>query len=440
MATQAELDDPLYNLRLSITSANPPILTNTPTPSGPSDTVADLAQATHISFNKDAHHKTFSITTPTRFTPDEKPLDLRSIYFAWLNKDAQVTEYFAAVQHLNEELPGGAGGSVQNLSFAQKIELISWLSGETDVSESIEALDGAAASAAAGDAAAIAGGKGVPMNKTVMVGGQKMVDARLLQIYDGERRMGDHNTALRGTKATVRPHLYIPIYKIRQLTHHQDFSAYRKTAATFLRSRPSDPKPAHPHAPLVSNLQKKPARRSEQPIILLSPSASSLLRMSNIKSFLDEGIFIPPNSTDTTTSNFLQMQRLLPSISSAPLRFILVDSTSMFKPSYWSRVVAIFTTGQPWQFKSYKYPNPIELFTHFPGVYVGWEGENEPDNVKAWGRGVMSVNVDKWTGSEKGRWRDREVVERIWGRVEEGMRKGGWTREGPGMAGATGGR
>jgi parafibromin len=161
--------------------------------------------------------------------------------------------------------------------------------------------------------------------------------------------------------------------------------------------------------------------------------------MSNIKSFLDEGIFIPPNATDTTTSNYLQLSRLLPSISSAPLRFILVDSTSLFKPSYWSRVVAIFTTGQPWQFKQYKYPNPIELFANYPGVYVGWEGEQEPENVKAWGRGVTSVTVDKWTGSEKGRWRDREVVERIWGRVEEGMRKGGWTREGPGLAG-TGGR
>jgi parafibromin len=204
MATQSELDDPLYNLRLSITTSNPPILTNTPTPSGPSDAVADLAQATHIAFNKEAHHATFSITTPTRFAPDDKPIDLRSIYFAWLNKDAQVTEYFAAVQRLNEELPSGAGGSVQNLSFAQKIELTSWLSGETDVSENITPLEGAAASAAAGDAAAIAGGKGVPMQKTVMVGGQKMMDARLLQIYDGERRMGDHNTALRGTKPVVR--------------------------------------------------------------------------------------------------------------------------------------------------------------------------------------------------------------------------------------------
>ncbi|KAJ4291896.1 accessory factor associated with RNA polymerase II [Kalmusia sp. IMI 367209] len=415
--TQAELDDPLSNLRLSITSSTPPILATTANPSATSDTVTELSQATYISFNAPNHHKTFDITVPTRYAPGDKPIDLRSIYFAWLNKDASVTEYFAAVQQLNEELPGGAGGSVVNLSFAQKIELMSWLSGEVDVSEDIKPVEGAAASAAAGDAAAIAGGKGVPVQKgTAAAGGQKMVDARLLQIYDGERRMGDHNTALRGSK---------PI----------DFSAYRKVATTFLRSKP-DANPKHAIAqPLVSNLQKKPSRRVEQPIILLSPSASSLLRMSNIKSFLDEGIFIPPNTLDTSSTSILQMKRSLPSICAhEPLRFILVDNTTMFKPNYWSRVVAVFTTGQSWQFKSYKYPNPIDLFAHYPGVYVGWEGEPEPETVKAWGRGVSSVHVDKWTGSEKGRWRDREVVERIWGRIEEGMRRNGWTNYGPGSA------
>lgn len=201
MATQAELEDPLYNLRLSITTSNPPILSRS---ANVSDAVTSLAHATHISFNAPAGPKTFDITVATRFAPDEKPIDLRSIYFAWQNKDAQVTEYFAAVQNLNEELPSGAGGSVQNLSFAQKIELISWLNGETDTSESIAPIEGAAASAAASDAAAIAGGKGVAVQKgAVAAGGQKMMDARLLQIYDGERRMGDHNTVLRGTKPIV---------------------------------------------------------------------------------------------------------------------------------------------------------------------------------------------------------------------------------------------
>ncbi|EUC36573.1 hypothetical protein COCCADRAFT_34095 [Bipolaris zeicola 26-R-13] len=421
-AAEAEVADALYNLRLSIKANAIPILTTSATPT-PADTVTDLAQATHISFNFDSgQHRNFSLNTPTRFAPDGKPVDLRSCYFAWLNKDASVTDYFAAVQTLNEELPSGAGGSVQNLTFAQKIELIAWLSGETESSDSIAAVDGGALSAAAGDAAAIAGGKGVPVDggKGIKVGSAGgMMDARLLQIYDGERKMGDHNSVLRGTK-------------------NVDFSPYRKIAATFLRARPSDPKVPAPQPALVANLQKRPQRRL-QPIILLSPSASSLLRTSNVKTFLSDGVFVPPNTTDSSSTsasaNMIQIQRLLPSISSQPLTFICVDSTASFKPTYWSRVVGIFTTGQLWQFKSYKYTQPAELFANYPGIYVGWSSEEPPETVKQLGRGVLPVAVDKWTGSEKGRWRDREVVERIWGRIEDGMRKGGWTRDGPGLAG-----
>ena len=445
-AAEAEVADALYNLRLSIKASATPILTTSAEPT-PADTVADLAIATHVSFNNDdGSHRSFALSTPTRFAPDGKPVDLRSCYFAWLNKDASVTDYFAAVQTLNEELPGGAGGSVQNLTFAQKIELIAWLSGETESSDSIAAVDGGALTAAAGDAAAIAGGKGVPVDGgrggKASAGG-KMVDARLLQIYDGERKMGDHNSVLRGTKNVVRISCFPlpPLHSHILTTDVQDFSPYRKIASTFLRSRPSDPKPTL-NAPLVSNLQKPRQQKRLQPIILLSPSASSLLRTSNAKTFLSDGVFTPPNTTDSSSTsasaNMIQIQRLLPSISSQPLTFILVDSTTSFKPTYWSRVVAIFTTGQLWQFKSYKYTNPAELFANYPGIFVGWSSEEPPETVRQLGRGVLPVGVDKWTGSEKGRWRDREVVERIWGRVEEGMRKGGWTRDGPGLAGQQG--
>lgn len=202
MATQAELDDALYNFRLTITSNKTPILTNTPDPTTSSDTVISLANATHISFNNGSSHKNFSLTEPTRFAPDSKPIDLRSIYFAWANKDAQITDYHAAVQELNEELPSGAGGSVQNLSLAQRLELFSWLSGETEVAESIAPVEGGSAEqGAAGDAAAIARGDVGGTRGTA--GGKAGEDARLLQIYDGERKMGDHNTILRGSKPIV---------------------------------------------------------------------------------------------------------------------------------------------------------------------------------------------------------------------------------------------
>ena len=180
---------------------------------------------------------------------------------------------------------------------------------------------------------------------------------------------------------------------------------------------------------------KKPGRRPD-PIILLSPSASSLLRMSNIKSFLESGVYIPADSAlagSSNTANILHISRLLPSIDpSRPLRFILVDTPEQFKPDYWQRVVAVFTTGQTWQFKSYKWQQAPDLFRNVLGIYVGWRGEDVPGSVKGWGRGVMSTAVDKWNthSGVQGRWRDREVVEGIWGSIEETMKSRGWGRDG----------
>lgn len=119
------------------------------------------------------------------------------------------------------------------------------------------------------------------------------------------------------------------------------------------------------------------------------------------------------------------------------MRFIIVDTPEQFKPEYWSRVVAVFTTGQVWQFKSYKWQQPTELFGHTLGVYVGWRGDQLPDSIKGWGRGVLSVQVDKYNHGAPiaSRWRDREVVEGIWKSIEENMRNRGWTRaSGPSVA------
>lgn len=158
--------------------------------------------------------------------------------------------------------------------------------------------------------------------------------------------------------------------------------------------------------------------------------------MSNIKSFLESGVYIPPDSAlggSSNTANILHISRLLPSIDpQRPLRFILVDTPEQFKPDYWSRVVGVFTTGQTWQFKSYKWQSAPELFKNALGIYIGWRGEDVPSTVKGWGRGVTSAQIEKWnnnTGTQ-GRWRDREVVEGIWGQIEEAMRSRGWGKDG----------
>lgn len=191
----------------------------------------------------------------------------------------------------------------------------------------------------------------------------------------------------------------------------------------------SNPNSANP----LLNPKGRPNRRLE-PIILLSPSASSLLRMSNIKSFLDAATYIPPDSPMASApSNILHISRMLPSIDPVrPLRFILVDGPEQFKPDYWARVVAVFTTGQTWQFKSYKWQQAAELFSHALGLFVGWRGEDVPATVRGWGRGVLSVQVDKWNPNVgvHGRWRDREATEMIWTAIEESMRMRGWGKDG----------
>lgn len=198
--------------------------------------------------------------------------------------------------------------------------------------------------------------------------------------------------------------------------------------------------------------RKSGSSKNQDPIILLSPSASSLIRMTNVRSFLQDGVFVPPDhptlAMPSSSNNLLYIYRPLRSeggststsrpvgasqpgaVFKKPTRFILVDSTANFRPDYWNRLVAVFTTGQTWQFKSYKWTSPPELFKHATGIYVGWRGEDVPREVRGWGRGVQSFAVERW--DEKGgvhgagRWRDREVVENIWTAIEEGMKARGW--------------
>lgn len=192
-------------------------------------------------------------------------------------------------------------------------------------------------------------------------------------------------------------------------------------------------KPQAPHTGSGQSMalnQKAPSRRPD-PIILLSPSASALLRLSNARSFLQEGKFVPPDA-GSSTANMLHVQRNMPGIDpTRPLRFILVEGPEQFKPEYWNRVVAVFTTGQTWQFKNYKWGNPNELFKHVLGIYVGWRGEQAPDNVRGWGHRVLSTGVDRWMGEghDASRFRDKEVVEQIWKAIEMNMGYKGWRRD-----------
>lgn len=153
--------------------------------------------------------------------------------------------------------------------------------------------------------------------------------------------------------------------------------------------------------------------------------------MSNARSFLEQGRFTPPEGHGTSDSTMLHVTRLMKDIDPArPLRFILVEGPEQFKPEYWNRVVAVFTTGQAWQFKNYKWPQPQELFRHVVGIYVGWRSDEPPETIRTWGHRVMTYAIDRWReGGDSARFRDKEVVETIWKGIEANMRSKGWKRD-----------
>ncbi|KAL2754315.1 hypothetical protein ACRALDRAFT_1076084 [Sodiomyces alcalophilus JCM 7366] len=399
--------DPLLLLRQAIASKQPAI----PSASADDPVEAPLSKATHLHF---PHPQPISVplSTPTRFISSDRPVDLRSIYFAWLNKDVAIPEYNASANRLNDDL--GDLGTVQNLAFVERLDLFTWLEGASEESEHIRPVAGKGKDAAAATAA-----KAMP-STAASRSGRGTMDPRMAVIYSGERKMGDRNTVLRGIKPT-------------------DFSHARKLAAPFMQRRSGSSQSTIMANPALALNHKPPTRRPD-PIVLLSPSASSLLRLSNARSFLENGRYTPPDSSSASGTSMLHVSRLIKDVDpSRPMRFILVEGPEQFKPEYWNRVVAVFTTGQAWQFKNYKWSDPHELFRHATGIYVGWRGEPIPESVRNWGHRVLHFGIDRprregtVVGAvpgvgEAARFRDKEVVETIWRSIESSMRTKGWTK------------
>ncbi|KAL1887178.1 accessory factor associated with RNA polymerase II [Ceratocystis pirilliformis] len=400
--------DPLLLLRQSISTNQRAV------PTSSADPLAGerpLSTATHLRFPHINGAPALPLTTATRFSAsaDGKTgsVDLRSIYFAWLNREVAIPEYSASAARLNEQL--GALGKVQNLAFVERLDLVTWLEGASEESEHIKPFTDTSATGAT------TGSNSASKPSATSRAAQGPLDPKLAAVYSGERRIGNRNTVLRGSKPT-------------------DFSHVRKLAAAIISKRLQ-----HPGTSSVgsSSAVAKPNGRRPDPIILLSPSASSILRMANARAFLEQGRFENADGPGTG-STILHITRMMRSIDpTRPIRFILVESTEHFKPEYWNRLVAVFTTGQAWQFRSYKWPTPLELFRHVLGIYVGWRGDAVPETVRTWtSQRFITAAVDRWRGDANGtsvaetsKVRDAETVELIWKGIEENMRSKGWRRD-----------
>jgi parafibromin len=192
MAT-TDTPDALLLLRASVASNNPPTLT----PTDSLDTASELLFPALPPLT--SAPVAIPLSTLTRFIKDNAAVDLRSIYFAWQERETTITEYIASAQALG----------VTHLGFIERLELVTFVEGGQEESDHIRPLPSqppssqlklvSSAAAPAPSAAAPAQRQPTPQ----LVGKVRTTDPRLLEIYAGERVVVNRNVMLRGIKPTV---------------------------------------------------------------------------------------------------------------------------------------------------------------------------------------------------------------------------------------------
>jgi parafibromin len=135
---------------------------------------------------------------------------------------------------------------------------------------------------------------------------------------------------------------------------------------------------------------------SGAPIIIVPKALSSDINISNIKPFLEEGKYVKTNQTHTQNRpKQVSIERISPVDPNKRLHYKVLDDANNLPAEEWDRVVAVFAAGQPWQFREWKYPDPVNLFQHARGFYIAPDDRAPDANVTKWNCKILKVNSVK---------------------------------------------
>ncbi|WRT69552.1 uncharacterized protein IL334_006539 [Kwoniella shivajii] len=420
MATSPDILD---LLRQSITSNLPPSLLTSS-----SEPASTLAEASFISFPPVSPLTDSPISiakdAATRYTSKAESksefYSVGQLWLAWNERESGVRDYLVKAQ----------AGGVGLVAITDRRGVVEYLTGEHDgsgrivgkgeqvdtgkgvsaASATVEALPSALQSAEAGPSKPAA-----PIKRTYEVDVADREFCKKLRAEEVELR--DRNTVLRssggGKVNNFESFLKtVMVEKIRALRSSFDKGGNKAAAQPQSQTGPlTGPKKA----------------RSNNPIIIISSSPTSLLTMWNVKKFLEQGIFEPSEVArqhEASQGNFkaedmvpILRKRSGPHGDVTSKYYVVdgVDALQKFGQDAWDRVVCVVTTGQAWQFKPYKWQDPRVLFRNVKGVYFQWHNEPINPTVKDWN--VTEMRIDR-----NRRHTDRQVVADLW-RILDGAKR-----------------
>jgi parafibromin len=133
------------------------------------------------------------------------------------------------------------------------------------------------------------------------------------------------------------------------------------------------------------------------PIIIVPSAVTSCITTQNAVQFLIEGRYgdgSTQNDANTERERVRELVLARPTDPENPRKnviFKVIDDASKLTSQEWERVVAVFVTGQKWQFARWKYSNPTELFQNCLGIHLTTDEKNVDPVIKSWNCKVLKV-------------------------------------------------
>lgn len=118
---------------------------------------------------------------------------------------------------------------------------------------------------------------------------------------------------------------------------------------------------------------------------------TSNITLFNAKEFLQNGIYKPFDAHSMGQKPKLDIVVRMDANGAIINQYKIIDDPTKLSTDDWDRVVASFVTGQLWQFRGWKYTNPVNLFQHVLGVHLMFDDRAPDATVQSWNCKILKV-------------------------------------------------
>jgi parafibromin len=106
-------------------------------------------------------------------------------------------------------------------------------------------------------------------------------------------------------------------------------------------------------------------RGQTTPIIIVPAALTSLITIFNVDGFLNKGLFkTTEEARKTSQAKYHDIKITHAHKSGASITYRIIDNPQSLKDRDWDSVVAVFASGQSWQFKGWRWEQPVDIFNN----------------------------------------------------------------------------